>query len=163
MTQKFSSANTSINKNKLPALAKKVNFSKFEGCKVLDYGCGKYDNFLQYLTSCNMTAFGYDKFNRDNIVNEKALSQQYDVITCNNVLNVIAENDVITSIVKHIRSLLVLNGTAFVTVYEGNKSGIGAISKADCFQRNEVTKRYIPILKQYFSNVEVKKNVLICK
>lgn len=163
MIQKFTSANTSINKNKLPAVAKKVDFAKFAGCKVLDYGCGKYDNFLEYLSSCDMDSFGYDKFNRDDSFNMTALSQQYDIITCNNVLNVIAEDEITLSIVKHIRSLLVDDGTAFITVYEGNKSGIGAISKADCYQRNEITKQYVILLKQCFESVQIKKNVLICK
>ena len=40
MDQKYTSANTSVNKNYLPAVYNKVKLNKGES--VLDYGCGKY-------------------------------------------------------------------------------------------------------------------------
>jgi 2-polyprenyl-3-methyl-5-hydroxy-6-metoxy-1,4-benzoquinol methylase len=162
MTQQFTSANTSINKNKLPAIANKIDFAQYQNKSILDYGCGKYDNFLNHLTLCGLISKGYDKYNRDSEYNQNSLSQKYDIITCNNVLNVISENTIVTEILMQIKSLLNENGIAYFTVYEGNKSGIGAISKKDCYQRNETTKFYITILQSIFSNVIIKNNVLIC-
>lgn len=37
----------------------------------------------------------------------------------------------------------------FISVYEGNGSGIGKISKKDCYQRNEKTSKYCERLNNF--------------
>ena len=69
------------------------------------------------------------------------------------MLNVIANKETVNNIQRYIRdfSFLALLGKTlvkepsfyFITVYEGDKSGIGRMTKPDCFQRNETLDNYI--------------------
>lgn len=131
--QKFSSAGTSVNSTKLPAVYNKINFAAM---RVIDYGCGKYTKHLaEYATkqgAINWT--GCDKYNQP-----KSKYLPSDLAICSNVLNVIAENE----IVKQIVSDLSQSRYYVVTVYEGNKSGVGKQSKKDCYQRNKKLKEYL--------------------
>lgn len=144
--QKYTSANTSINKNKLPVIYKKISWEKIKEdwehthigkpC-VLDYGCGRYtDHIKKFLADLGFDYVGYDP-NWANDPNwEKILPA---AIICSNVLCVIAEDDIVREIIKKIQSY---RQPYFITVYEGNGSGIGAISKKNCYQRNLKTAGY---------------------
>jgi hypothetical protein len=46
--QKYSSAETSINKNKVPALYKIVEKYISKNSTILDYGAGKYNTGIEY-------------------------------------------------------------------------------------------------------------------
>lgn len=136
--QQYTSANTSINKDKLPAVYSKVNFSIFH--KVLDYGCGKYNNGKDFCENKGIQWFGYDPYNRTEEENRKATTVIPEAILCSNVLNVIDNEDVIQQIVDDI------TGTElpyFFTIYEGNRTGKGSPTKDDCYQRNEKTADYL--------------------
>jgi hypothetical protein len=80
------------------------------------------------------------------------------LIVCNNLLNVIKEDQILAEIVQHIATFDV---QAIFSVYEGNKSGIGSATKKDCYQRNETKKSYIPLLKRFFDTVYTKKGLII--
>ena len=144
--QKYTSANTSINKTKLPAIYKKISWKRIkDGWKynhidkpcVLDYGCGKYtDHIKQYLADLGFDYMGYDP-NWNNDLNwEKVIPA---VVVCSNVLNVIAEDNIVEEIIRKIKSY---KTPYFITVYEGNGSGEGKVSQKNCYQRNLKTAGY---------------------
>ena len=92
--QQYSSMNTSINKNKLPASTKNIPWSNYAGQNVLDFGGGKYNNLKDFVkTTYDVNLFVYDLFNRTEIENVQAMKCNPSVIVCNNVLNVISEGD----------------------------------------------------------------------
>lgn len=155
MNQKFTSASTSINKTKLPAIYGKKNINW--ATDVLDYGCGRYTEHLsQAVAERGGIWHGYDAYNyRD----EHSLSHTYETIVCSNVLNVIAEIDVIRRIINDIMEHLSPNGKAYFTIYEGNRSGIGKQTGTDSYQRNEKLRDYLPFFCGY--SAEVKNGMIV--
>ncbi len=154
--QEFSSKETSINKNKLPASTKKIDFSQFEGMQGLDIGGGKFDNLKDTLKdNYNIDLFIYDKFNRTETENGQALLCQPAFILCNNVLNVIKEDDIILDIIKLIECY---NVPFFLSVYEGDKTGDGKQSKKGCFQRNQKIQDYV---KFFTVDIKIKNGIII--
>lgn len=160
----ITSANTSINSKKLPAIYNKINFSNFDdGFSVLDYGCGKFNNAKDYINSINGMWYGYDPYNRTQEENNIALSQNTDCIICSNVLNVLFDAGAIFEIVRDIYGRIEKNQhRAFIAVYEGNKSRVGKITKKDCYQRNEPLVDYLKYFDAVFGkNVfTIKKGVI---
>ena len=72
--QQYSSAATSINSSKLPALFSMVDFK--EGSINLDYGGGRFDNVAEYLKDkYGATNLVYDKYNRSADHNREVLNQ----------------------------------------------------------------------------------------
>lgn len=144
--QKYSSKNTSVNSVLLPAVYNKVNLSDLrKDCKksfpiILDYGCGKNtDHVMDFCNHEFCLWRGYDPHNKSYAENIFALSSKPDIIVCSNVLNVIDEDDEILKIHILLRSF---NKPYFITVYEGNKSGVGRKTKEDCWQRNQRLSKY---------------------
>ena len=143
--QKYTSANTSINSTKLPRIYKLISTRINNDVKVIDYGCGKF--FDNYNLPDNYV--GYDPYNRPD---DEVLKAKYDVALCSNVLNVIMEPEIRTSLLNELKDLA---RTVFITVYEGDKSGEGKVSKEDCFQLNRKRKDYIPELVNVFGSENV--------
>jgi len=142
INQNYSSANTSINSVKLPAVSKVIKWEMFRDKRVLDYGGGKYNNFKDWLKeNYNIDLLIYDPYNRTKEENDHALENPiFDLVLCSNVLNVIKEEEVVDKIIFNITQM----ADNFVfSIYEGNKSGIGKNSKKDCWQRNEVKTDYL--------------------
>lgn len=176
-TQNYTSAATSINAAKLPAVYTRVSDSAYQWAdKLLDYGCGRYVNHLiNYTTEHSNSAedevsrycawYGYDKFNRSEADNSEALegfvesekSFMKRMVFSSNVLNVIDSEDVIKGIAGFLTSCAISGAAVMVTVYEGDKSGVGRVTKADCYQRNEKIGEY---LKYFGENFVVKKGVI---
>ena len=160
----FTSANTSINSSKLPAIYKKIDFSKFENSvSILDYGCGKFNNTKDYINSIGGKWFGFDPYNRDEEENKLALDSFSNCIICSNVLNVLFDSEAIFDIVKYIYARIKKSPQgAFIAVYEGNKSGHGKVTKKDCYQRNERTEEYLKYFDEVFGeNVfTIKKGII---
>ena len=111
----------------------------------------------QYLVKVSV----YDKYNRSEEENRLALSvAHYDYLVCSNVLNVIKEDEVIDEILKH---MLSINADLYLfTVYEGDKSGKGKVTKKG-YQRNQKLNFYYSLLEHYFSTVSNQKGILVCK
>lgn len=154
MNQKYSSANTSINSTKLPAIYK-LRGGNLKGKKILDIGGGKYDNAKVWASENGSLVSIYDKFNRSEEENREALSvQEYDVSILSNVLNVIQESEIRKDLI-----MLALNKApvVYVTVYEGNGTGIGAESKRDCWQENRKTGDYVTEILSYAQGCSVTK------
>lgn len=146
MKQRYTSANTSVNSSRLPKIYNLAK-EKIEGKSVLDYGCGKY--FDNYIDKVDANLCGYDKYNRPD---KTVLNGTYDVAICSNVLNVIAETDERLRILEEMKQLA---PTVLITVYEGNRSGIGGQTKADCYQLNRSRGDYIPELVHVFGEGNV--------
>lgn len=145
--QKYTSADTSINSTKLPAVYNKKIFEK--GNTVLDYGCGKYtEHIKERMEEIGCDWAGYDKFNQpDDINNEtkEKMKDGFDIGICSNVLNVIDSLDVIKDIIHEIKDCC---KTAIFFIYEGNKSGEGKPTKKNCWQRNERTSKYVELMRE---------------
>ena len=161
MEQIYSSSNTSI--NKVSKIYTNMDFK--ENSFILDYGCGKYDTSIEYMKNKNCVVLPFDKYNRDNSINNQSLkyceNNKIDYIVCSNVLNVIKEEEIIDDILKHIHTLSKDNTIVYISVYEGNKTNIG-IPTSKGYQRNEPYKNYLKYIEKYF-NIEIKKQVFICR
>ena len=75
LQQRFTSKETSINKNKLPSSTKKINWELYRGQKVFDFGGGKFDNLKNYLKeNFDITLYVYDKYNKSDEENSLAIA-----------------------------------------------------------------------------------------
>jgi len=166
--QKISSANTS--RKMIPALFNKSKGIKFdEGTINLDYGGGRFDEATKHLASLGVKNLVFDPYNRspehnDAVIKEVQDNGGADTITCNNVLNVIQEEDIRIDIIKRIKELLKPGGKAYFTVYEGNGSGEGKETR-DGYQLNRKTREYLDEFNKAncFSNVSISKGVIIAQ
>ena len=162
MEQKYSSANTSINSSKLPAVYNKYQFNN--GDRVLDYGCGKYtDHIKERMDELGCEWFGYDKYNQPTEVNEetkKQMKKKFDIGICSNVLNVIDSMETIEDIIHEIKDCC---NTAVFYIYEGNQSGNGSVTKDDCWQRNEKTDSYAELMRDMGYEPTVKGRMITLK
>jgi len=141
----LSSKMTSVNSVKLPAIYNKIDWSKVSGT-VCDYGCGRYtDHIREFLRKKEIGYNGFDPYwYPDGII-------EGDIFICSNVLNVIQDEQEM----HRVHNVLINSGKPyFITVYEGDCSGMGRVTKVDCYQRNEPLKDYA------YNGENIKKKVL---
>ena len=169
--QNIASKNTALNQ-----VASTFKAFNFDDCLVLDYGCGKgmSKEFCEK-TYNNCKVFLYDPFHNfdelDSFLRQCKEAKKKNIITCNNVLNVL-QNDALRSVISDV----VINAYYYCTdiifkIYEGNRSGIGRVTKYDCFQRNEKTEIYVSFITAIIKiictecdyNVKRKGQYIICK
>ena len=153
--QKYKSAATSVNgKNHIPALARIwESFENPDGqVKVLDYGCGKFDNTKKFFEDLGYRYYGYDPYNRDEKENMDAMANtDYDYAMLSNVLNVIAEKRVRLQVLYDIKCHLCQEGKLYIKIYEGNGSGgIKGNEKRNSCQLNLKTREYLPEVQAVF-------------
>ncbi len=146
--QTVTSANTSINKSKMPAIYGKI---RVDMERVLDYGCGRYTEHLYNFCKSNYAAFfPYDPYNQPQWKNEiscKLLKENPATVgIMSNVLNVIDSEDAIKDAIEHAVSMIRADRFLYITIYEGDRSGVGKYTSKDSYQRNMRTKDYIPML-----------------
>lgn len=164
MAQRFTSANTSINSVKLPAVYRKANLS---ASMVMDYGSGKHtDHIREHVNALHKAYLPYDPYNQPEdrntatatiVCNAMAVKIPVDVI-CSNVLNVIDDDNTVRQIAHHIEEIVTTaGGTGYITVYEGNRSGIGKQTGKDQYQRNEPLRNYL----RFFRNATVKNGMIV--
>lgn len=162
MAQQFTSARTS--RNQIPYLIKKVIMG--DGTIHLDIGSGKYWEKLvdyTYKTYCAKTLV-YDPYNVPKEINENTIilanALNVNTITCCNVLNVIKEKQYRDEIYKLALSVLESNddkkGNFYISVYNGNKSGIGSETLKDSWQNNLPLKAYLGEVREYFPKAFIK-------
>lgn len=133
------SANTSINK-RVPALFKKVQWE--EGTVNLDYGCGKYPEYARdYVTKRGVVNIAYDPYNYRK-TEDVWFRFKYNTVTLSNVLNVIESKEARRMVLLTCLDVLRDGGKLYITVYEGDKSGVGRETKKDCWQENRPLKDY---------------------
>ena len=163
--QSFTSANTSINSKKLPAVYRKAAITSDI---VMDYGCGRYTELIRSALPAGIRYLPYDPYNQSGKVNAETMQAIDQAITagapvdvvCSNVLNVIDSDDEIRRIARRIESIIyATRGKAFITVYEGNRSGNGRQSGPDQYQRNEPLKAYA----RFFRKPEIRNGMLIIR
>ena len=161
MAQYLTSKNTSVNSTKLPAIFKKIDweFLKFVYKKeqnkdhfvVFDIGCGAYTEHIgHWLSQREVGYYAYDPYWYGHT--QEMLMRNYrsfllregnqGIIICSNTLNVICPWP---EVLRTKALLYEFKAPWFVSVYEGNKSGIGGISKDDCWQWNRRLKEYATI------------------
>lgn len=156
--QEYTSAATSIHKNKVPAIFKKIAWQPHS--RNLDWGGGKYDTATEYLKTLNVSNFIYDPFNRTEDHNAMIGEHgSYDTATISNVLNVIKELEIRKNIITKVLDFLKKRGIIYIVVYEGNRSGVGKITKKDSWQNNMKLSAYAEELKEF--NPTIKKNIII--
>jgi len=162
--QTFTSASTSTNRSKLPRVYTRARFSS---CFILDYGCGKYtDHIRDHLGQQKRVLLPFDPFNqpgRVNLVTMKLIDvckrERFPVdCVCSNVLNVIDSDGEVSRICYQLEQLVTTTGgTLFVTVYDGDRSGVGRQTGRDQYQRNEPLREYL----RFFHNATVRNGMII--
>lgn len=163
-TQTYTSAATSINATRLPAVYSRLDPDALRMQQVLDYGCGRYTGHIRAHVEgvCDGEYLPYDLYNQPAAVNvhSRREAARGDVglsVICSNVLNVIDSTDVVKSIVDELAGYAADGAAVYVTVYEGDRSGVGRATGADSYQRNEKVTNYL----QFFpANFVVKKGVI---
>jgi hypothetical protein len=164
--QAFTSANTSVNRSRLPAVYGRATFPS---SMVMDYGCGKYiDHIREHVHSLHKAYLPYDPFNqseRENastvtlVCNAMYLHVPVDVV-CSNVLNVIDSDGEVSRICHYLEQIAsATGGTAFVTVYEGDRSCVGRQTGKDSYQRNAPLSDYL----RFFHHATIRNNMIIIK
>lgn len=153
----ITSAKTSINKTKVPALFKAVDKQigwEFMGFN-LDIGGGKYDTATEFLADKMVSNSIYDPYNRPEKENSYALNfNAYDSVTISNVLNVIESDAHILDMLHLAKTRLIEGGDIYISVYEGNRSGKFKYGK-DSMQRNWKLKDYLPLIQKVFPNAHL--------
>lgn len=170
MTQTYTSSATSVNKTKLPAVYRRASgLFTARSPFVMDYGCGKYtDHISEFLKGYGKVLYPYDPYNQSKAVNEHTLqflnwagAMQYEVdVVCSNVLNVINSDDEVEKIALIINAIVqITGGKAFITVYEGDRSGIGRRTGKDQYQRNEKLRSYL----RFFPTGKIEHGMIVIR
>lgn len=165
MAQTYTSAATSINSGRLPAVYGRIPFRA--GGLVMDIGCGKYTDHIRSALS-GTTYLPYDPYNQPDDVNNSTLFAVLQAIcdgapvdvVCSNVLNVIDDDDTLLELADWIGHIVrATGGTGYITVYEGNRSGTGRQTGPDQYQRNEPLRNYLRL----FPGAEIRKGVIVVR
>ena len=165
--QQITSADTSINKEKLPAgytKLKKLEVFK-PGQRVVDIGGGRFDNAVEDLAKQDVELLVYDPFNRtpehNKAVADVIADGGADVAVSNNVLNVIEEPENIKRVIEQAENAIKPGDKAYFTVYAGNRSSKGAQTSKG-YQRNEPTSAYVSRVEEVFGegNVQSKGDLI---
>lgn len=164
--QTFTSSATSINRSKLPAVYRKASLSRTTPF-VVDFGCGKYtDHIRSALAEQHKELYPYDPYNQPDAVNihtmdfvRWACDRHCEIdIVCSNVLNVIDSDGEVSRICYGIERVVeATGGTAYITVYEGDRSGVGRQTGVDQYQRNEPLRDYL----RFFHNAVIRHGMIV--
>lgn len=160
--QKISSANTSINR-RLPRLYGQLP-KDVRNCQMLDYGCGKYPEYVRkWGEERGIAVTSYDKYNYPS--DDWFKPYGYDVVTCSNVLNVVNSHKIRLNILKDCYECLRVYGKLYLTVYEGDRTGKGKVTKSDCWQENKKLSDYLDEVRHTFGtkNVAIKNNMIVAR
>ena len=161
--QEFNSADTSINSGKLPTVYSKLEFAN--GCTVLNYGGGKFNNTIEFGNANGFTDLIFDPFNRTvewNAAVVKSISEKgVDLAILSNVLNVIKEVDVRGFVLSVLANTLDENKPLFITVYEGDRTGYGRQTSRSAWQENRKLKEYLAEVQKHFTHVKTRYNTIV--
>lgn len=150
MAQTFTSAATSINASRRPAVFGKLPKLPPHSL-LLDYGCGRYTDHIA-ASLPGVVYLPFDPYNQPDDVNRTTLSMLAVAchtgtpvtVTCSNVLNVIDDDETLHKIAAAIMGIVYrTGGKAYITVYEGDRSYIGRQTGPDQYQRNEPLREYL--------------------
>lgn len=86
-----------------------------------------------------------------------------NIIVCNNVINVIKENDIIMNVLGILYDFASDETDIYITIYEGDKSGIGKVTSKG-YQRNQKRDEYKDFILEVFDVIDiVGSNILKCR
>ena len=167
----ITSANTSVNKNRPPAILKLIEkvHGWRRGTVHYDLGCGKYPEIIaKALNKRGVVYIGTDPYNRKGTDNQTAFRHLNrhggaDTASISNVLNVIKDKRDRITLYNNAYRELKEDGVLYIVVYEGDKSGQGRITKKDCWQNNKKTEDYQKEIASVFQNVKRKGKLIIAK
>lgn len=163
--QEITSARTSINERKLPAVFNKVK-EWVSGTINADIGGGRFDNATNWLQERGVTNLIIDWFNRDRAFNEANIERvrggQADTATVSNVLNIIQEQGARDLVIRQAADALKEDGTAYFYIYEGDQSGTGKQTTSG-WQENRRTQDYIEDISNYFGDVTRQGKMIVAK
>lgn len=160
MEKKITSKNTSINRDRVPAIYSKLAKQGVYGTHIFDIGCGKWTRHIKKFAKDNCMCadwYGFDPYNQDKlhnarvneiVENEYFFNNNPNVFISSNVLNVIKDGrrEHLQSILRRMKAIDEL----YITVYEGDKSGIGRMTSKDCWQENRKLKTYFEEVEQAY-------------
>lgn len=129
---------------------------------ILDFGAGKYSLAQDFVEESGHIYLAYDPYNRSEAENRYALAiamKHCDIITVNNVLNVLDAPHIVHSVLAQIELIASSNTTVIFTVYEGNKSGRGEYTKCG-YQMNWKLEKYLPYILAHFETAEIHNNAI---
>lgn len=159
MSQLYTSAATSINSRKAPAIVHQLHKANLlsTGMLLLDYGCGRYPETTRAALCLSPLEYAYcDPYNVEPAENGRNRARVMaaggaDVVMCANVLNVIDSDDAVQAVVDDAIHMLAdrCGSTAVFSVYEGDRSGTGRQTKTDCWQRNQKLRDYVRFFSRY--------------
>jgi len=169
--QDITSADTSINRSKLPKLHSRLiaDWQKSGAAgktikRILDLGGGKFDNATEAHKKAGITSLVYDPFNRTEEHNDKVIKQvkanPVDAVVIANVLNVIEERGNQVQVLRQAYNAVAPGGAVHISVYEGNKSGKGKVTKKG-FQQNKPLKDYMSTVKKVFKDASIEKGSIV--
>ena len=127
----------------------------------VDHGGGKFDKGKEHVESSIAGAefHVHDPFNRSEEHNnavKKTATSNADYVGMHNVLNVIKEPEERQNALREMKKFMKpKTGIAHITVYEGDRSGNGRISKTDkgggsSWQEHRPTSSYVNEIKSVF-------------
>lgn len=163
LKQEFSSADTSINSGRLPAIFHLINLEP--GTVNLDFGGGRFDNVATYYEKDGIMNLVFDPFNRTSEHNQEVIKKLREIggadsATCSNVLNVIKEPENRLQVLKNIKSLIKPGAPVYITVYEGKGNGEEGPTKSG-YQLNKKTKDYLEEIQEVFPDAKRKGNLIM--
>lgn len=130
--------------------------SKLGYKRVINFGCGLgYIYHTDYFKD-SLELINYDP-NIPNVSSKPTKDIKADAVVCNNVLNVIEDDNILFQVLYDLESY---NIPIYITIYEGNRSGVSKVTKANTFQRNIKSKEYT-ILSQLGYKYESKTKVWV--
>lgn len=161
--QEFTSENTSINKNKLPAVYRLINIP--EGSVGIDFGGGKWDTAVEYIRDLGATLCVYDPYNRTAKHNREMLKTLKanggaDWAVNSNVLNVIKEPEARQSVLRNISKITKSGAPIYITVYEGRGDAKEGPTKYG-YQLNRKTQDYLEEIQEVFPDAKRKGKLII--
>lgn len=177
--QEISSANTA--RIQTPRTVRYLQSSnlKTEGKILLDIGCGIGNERLrQEIEKMGIEYNGCDPFNKSKDFNLKSIKRcmngQADLVTLNNVLNTIKEEDVWKGILEQAKNALKDDtGVLTVLIYEGEKNSrekalaketgkkieLTPIKTRDGWQNRMKAEKYLPVIQEIFPNSKIVTNL----
>lgn len=167
MVKVITSRNTSVNKDKIPAIYSKLVSQGVYGTNIFDVGCGRWTNHIKKFAKENALCkywYGFDPYNQTRKHNEKVTSIAWNekLLQCNpnvfissNVLNVIntraRQREYLASIFRMMNDF----DECYITVYEGDKSGVGKVTKKDCWQENRQLLDYLETVNDAYRDTHI--------
>lgn len=137
-------------KTDLGQIAATFNDKRFDwpdGARVLDLGGGKSDKAKEFMAGRGVQLDVIDPIQRPESHNNRILDEfeknPADIVTVNNVLNVIQEPGLRKQALRGAKALVKPGGEVRIKIYEGSGSGKGNPTSTGSWQENRKTKDYL--------------------